>query len=172
MWNFRCRFPDDVYDRIWEPTEWAGDMRYISTNQTINTNNRFDPPRAVMSTAVTPTTASRNINFTLQTSMSSGRLYYTYVHLSELQILAPPNQTRGFNIYLNNELFFGPYSPAYLSLMTLWARDPHFTKEFKFSMQRTVNSTLPPLLNAYEIYTFDPLPQSETATKDGMHVLV
>lgn len=162
----KYRFPDDIYDRIWEPTEWAGETRYISTDQNINTNNRFDPPRAVMGTALTASTASRNINFYLQTGKTSHHLYYTYIHISELQILTPLNQTRGFNIYLNNDLFYGPYSPVYLSLMTLWARDPHFTQGYNISLRSTVNSTLPPLLNAYEIYTFEPLSQSETLSAD------
>ncbi|KAL9678104.1 hypothetical protein QQ045_015943 [Rhodiola kirilowii] len=163
----KYRFPDDVYDRIWEPTELSGEMKYISTNQTIYTNDWFDPPQSVMSTAVTASTASGKIDFHLETSKNSGELqYYSCMYICELQILEPLNQTREFYIYLNDVWGYGPYSPPYLSVETLWDTEPYSTQEFNFSVTRTVNSTLPPLLNAFEIYSFVPLSQSETVAEE------
>uniref|UniRef100_A0A7N0TW50 non-specific serine/threonine protein kinase n=3 Tax=Kalanchoe fedtschenkoi TaxID=63787 RepID=A0A7N0TW50_KALFE len=161
-----CRFPDDRYDRIWEPTEWSNGVSYISTNESVYINNGFNPPKAVMSTAVMASTSSGIVDQSSDTDEGSSQQYYTYFHFSEVQKLAP-NQTREFNIYLNSDEFlYGPFQPKYLGMTTVFSVNPHFTKRFNFSITGSVNSTLPPTLNAYEIYTYNAWPQLNTNVMD------
>lgn len=161
----RYRFPDDEYDRIWEPTEWGNGVSYLSTTETPFINNGYNPPKVVMSSAVVASTAFGIVNRNLDRRAGSDQ-YYSYFHFSEVQKLAA-NETREFNIYLDsNEFFYGPFSPEYLGMNTLWSVNPHYTKSYNFSITGTPNSSLPPTLNAYEIYSYNPWNQSATNAAD------
>uniref|UniRef100_A0A7N0TWI0 Malectin-like domain-containing protein n=2 Tax=Kalanchoe fedtschenkoi TaxID=63787 RepID=A0A7N0TWI0_KALFE len=160
------RFPDDIYDRIWAPKEWSNGVRYISTNETININNMYDPPQSVMNTAVIASTSFGIVDQSFDTDEDSSQQYYTYMHLSELQKLAQ-NQTREFNIYLDSNYFYkGPFQPHYLSVTSLYSLNIHSTTRYNFSITASENSTLPPMLNAYEIYTYNQMPQLATNEQD------
>ncbi|KAJ4869283.1 Interleukin-1 receptor-associated kinase 4 protein [Raphanus sativus] len=68
----------------------------------------------------------------------------------------------------NGELYYGPLIPHKLKLTTIKSQSPVTCKGGKCSFQliRTNRSTLPPLLNAFEIYTAIQFPQSETDESD------
>lgn len=170
LW-YVCRFPDDAYDRIWEPSEWGNGVSYLSTNETPFINNGYNPPKIVMSSAVVGSTAFGIVNQNLDRAVGNDQ-YYSYFHFTEVQKFVA-NQTREFNIYLDsNEFFYGPFSPEYLGMNTLWSVNPHYTKRYNFSITGTPNSTFPPALNAYEVYSYNPWNQSVTNAADSMRLFI
>ena len=120
-----------------------------------------------MSTAATPTTDSSPLNFYWDSKTATSE-YYIYMHFAEV-VKLKANQSRSFNITINGEPFYGPFVPKYLSTTTLYSPSPlTIAKKYEVSIFKTENSTLPPILNAVEIYSVKNLSQSETDQQDGM----
>lgn len=138
----------------------------------MNPGKYYKPPSEIMSTAITPTNASEPLVYTWFTYQN--KAYYVYLHFSEIQKLKA-NQSRSFDIFLNGELYYGPLVLDYLNVTTIYSTSPlHITANsfgfgnYTFSLIKRKNSTLPPILNAIEIYTSVDFSQSETSRDDGM----
>ncbi|KFK27504.1 hypothetical protein AALP_AA8G391600 [Arabis alpina] len=159
------RSPFDDYDRQWNPysrTEWT----HISTTLEVDNSNKYVPPNNALKNAATPTNA--NAPLTIEWSSDNPEdLYYLYAHFAEIQDLRATD-TREFNILLNEEHYYGPLIPAMLSVSTILSRSLKTCKGGKCSFQlvRTSRSTLPPLLNALEVYSVIQLLQTETNQSD------
>ncbi|KAI4305442.1 hypothetical protein L6164_028807 [Bauhinia variegata] len=163
------RFNYDVYDRIWwKLDEQVGQNNWTSFSNSIPAgslkNNDFQPPEIVMSTWVTPVNASAPLNFSWTPPKASNQ-YYVYMHFAELQELAK-NETRAFNVILNGQTQNETIVPKYLKVDTFYSRSAISGERFEILLVRTQNSTLPPILNAIEIYKVKEFPQSETNQED------
>ncbi|XP_023521501.1 LRR receptor-like serine/threonine-protein kinase IOS1 [Cucurbita pepo subsp. pepo] len=162
--NQTYRFPFDVYDRLWSPfnfNEWT----QVSTNQTVDAtdHNNHQPPSVVMKTASTPINASKPLEIWWDTVNSSQ--YYVFIHFAEVVELRG-NQSRGFNIMHNGDHFYGPLIPSYLSTLTVYSREQlDAADRHTFSLVPIENATLPPIINAFEIYTVKDI--SELASDKG-----
>lgn len=156
-------YPYDVYDRYWPAYEGAGNMGIINTTNTVDSNsyNVFQPPSLVMRTAVTPINETAPISFYWVPDNATTQ-FYVYVHFAEVEVLTA-NQTRQFDIMLNGSLWYDKnLSPVYLSSTTVYSQGPMSKPKFDFKLVRTATSTLPPLLNAMEIYNVKNFSQSPT----------
>ncbi|XP_009126677.2 receptor-like protein kinase At5g59670 isoform X1 [Brassica rapa] len=158
------RYSSDTYDRIWRPyfqMEWTN----ISTDLDVFSSNKYAPPQDALKNAATPTNASAPLKIEWSSANPDAQ-YYLYTHFAELQDLQA-NETREFNILWNGENYYGPLTPGKYSL-TILSRSPRTCEGVRCSVQliRTNISTLPPLLNAYEVYTVIQFPQSETDESD------
>uniref|UniRef100_M4DUV7 Protein kinase domain-containing protein n=1 Tax=Brassica campestris TaxID=3711 RepID=M4DUV7_BRACM len=93
--------------------------------------------------------------------------YHLYAHFAELQDLEA-NETREFSMVWNGQHYYGPLVPLKLNLLTIFNKSPRTCNGGKCNVQliRTNRSTLPPLLNAFEVFTVIHLPQSETDESD------
>ena len=90
------------------------------------------------------------------------------MHFAEVVDLKA-NQSRSFNITINGNHFYGPFVPQYLSTTTVYSQSAlMMAKKYEVSIFKTESSTLPPILNAVEIYSVKNLLQSETDQQDGM----
>ena len=166
------RYPDDPYDRIWFPyvdvTRWAE----ISTDMQVATGNvYFEPPFAVMQTAIRPRNVSENIKFTLELQSNFPRdLWLGYIdslHFAELQRL-PSDALREFNINNGALNYRKAYRPDYLSIFTIYSQEPtQFGSEYTMSLDATANSTLPPIINAIEIFSVISTALVGTDSQDG-----
>ncbi|CAF2334974.1 unnamed protein product [Brassica napus] len=150
--NF-IRYPSDIYDRVWLPyfqREWT---QISTTFQVNNSNNGYAPPKAALTTAATPTNSSAPL--TIQWN-------------SKLQT----NETREFNIVWNGEVIHSLFTPPKFIAFTIYSASPRTCEGGECSLQltRTNRSTLPPLLNAIEVYTVIQFPQSETNEIDVIAV--
>ncbi|KAF2323512.1 hypothetical protein GH714_035857 [Hevea brasiliensis] len=163
--NQTVRYADDVYDRTWTPYhffKWAE----INTSQTIDSQaqNIYQPPSVVMSTAATP--ANANENMTLSIDMEDSTLkFFVYMHFSEI-VKLKANQSREFNISFNGAYWVGPVVPQYLYTTTAYSTSALTAGQYQFSLYKTEGSTLPPLLNAIEIYYVLQLLQSQSNQED------
>ncbi|KAI4305437.1 hypothetical protein L6164_028803 [Bauhinia variegata] len=162
------RYNYDVYDRFWSADVDVGENDRTSLNVPIRAGslrtNNFHPPEIVMSTFIAPANASSSLCFSW-TSTNASNKYYVYMHFAELQVLAK-NETRAFNITLNGQVRYGNLVPKYLSVDTYRTKSAISGERFEYRLVRTENSTLPPILNAIEIYTVKELPQLETDQED------
>ena len=123
-----------------------------------------------MSTAVTPFTTNDSIGLYWSPNNATSQ-YYFYMHFAEIENLQA-NQSREFNIFLNGDLWYKALSPRYLVATTIYSptyrTKPDSETKFKIWINKTETSTLPPILNAIEIYTVNQLLQAQTDQKDGM----
>lgn len=162
------RYPKDVYDRTWIPyfqPEWT----QISTTANVSNQNHYDPPQAVLKVAATPTNldAPLMINWTLENPDDQ---IYLYRHFTEIQDIKA-NDTREFDCVLNGEkINTQVFSPKYLEIKTMFTTIPRECEGGICGMQliRTQTSTLPPLLNGFEVYSVLQLPQAQTNENEGI----
>ncbi|CAM0948552.1 unnamed protein product [Alopecurus aequalis] len=129
------RYPDDRHDRIWYPSDlYYGDE--IKTDKQVKTyHQEFEIPMAVMQTAIRPPKGEREIRF------------------SELEVL-PSNASRQYDITGNGELLPSgkAYSPVYLESSYVYS-EPTEDSQYNVSISALAKSTLPPIINAFELFT-------------------
>ncbi|CAA0384665.1 unnamed protein product [Arabidopsis thaliana] len=163
--NKLITFPNDAYDRIWVPyldSNW----KMISTETKVNDTGSFNLPHAVVTTAAIPTNASESMTYTNFLPFPSDKIFY-FLHFSEVQVLGA-NETREFDILLNGKFIAESYRPEYMQPKTVLNSYPVTCGEGKcmFELRKTERSTLPPLLNAVELYIVVETPQAETNEND------
>jgi len=115
-----------------------------------------------MSTAVAPANDSAPLVISWQPKDET-ELFYVYMHFTEIQVLTT-NQTRQFNIRRNGDYYF---SPRYHVVDTIYTTSAISGKVIKYSLERTENSTLPPIISAIEIYRVIDLQKPQTLQADG-----
>nr|CAB3460924.1 unnamed protein product [Digitaria exilis] len=125
----------------------------------------------VLQTAITPRNASNNIEFSWSREAqpkdpSPG--YIAIMQFSELQVV-PNNALREFYVYLNGELWYPVgITPFYLSANFAYDMDPlPDSAQYNVSINATANSTLPPFINAVEIFSVISTGNVGTDSKDG-----
>ena len=78
---------------------------------------------------------------------------------------------RAMNIFINGSYWYGPLVPEYLSDVTLYSTGvinvPNGGK-LDISIQRNDSSSLPPIINAIEIYILKQFPQVQTNQAESM----
>lgn len=174
-----CRYPNDSHDRVWLPWSnepyWA-EISTASLVQNVN-NDHFEAPSAVMQTAVVPVNGSK-IDFSWTPDSSGDNKkpnpgYLAVMHFSEIQTL-PPGAVREFDITINDKPWYGPFTPEFLYSDAVYSTSPGYgNRQYNVSIVATANSTLPPLLNALEIFTALPVPLLGTDAGDGKcHLLL
>ncbi|XP_057781678.1 probable LRR receptor-like serine/threonine-protein kinase At1g05700 [Salvia miltiorrhiza] len=157
--NATIRFPDDPYDRQWARDTFmngtiqvTSDARLSSDIQTVD-----KPPLAVLKTAVTAPTLNSTIDFYLALSKSFNSSVYANWYFSEVTRLGP-NQTRSFAFYKDNVAFSTPFSPPYENCTGKFVSNISISANNTFSLVANENSTLPPLVNAMEVFILGDLP--------------
>ncbi|XP_047339203.1 probable LRR receptor-like serine/threonine-protein kinase At4g29180 [Impatiens glandulifera] len=153
--NGSGRYQDDTFDRIWKPYSSSPSWETFATPIDINVvENGNRAPQEVIRSFVKP----KNPNDSLELYWNEtdvGSRFYVYLYFAELEQLR--NQSRVFNVSWNGLHLFGPISPRFRYAETAWSLTGLVAKEHRISIYRTGNSTLPPILNAIEVYTLKPL---------------
>ncbi|KAJ8638569.1 hypothetical protein MRB53_012836 [Persea americana] len=163
------RYPDDAYDPVWSP---RGDNPWIpiNTSSSINLSKDigYQPPLPVMNTSVMLSNLSENFSFYFPRSNGDPRLqYHVFMHFAELERLQS-NHSREFNFYMDGNYAYGPFSPKYLSVVTIFTTIPLSGRDqHTIDLCKTMSSTLPPNLNAVEVFTITQLSTSPTNSTDG-----
>ncbi|KAJ0541480.1 putative non-specific serine/threonine protein kinase [Helianthus annuus] len=154
-------YVDDKYDRIWDLATKAVRVRAVQASDAVSLKSFSEEqvPLKVMSTAIIPINSTELYH---RWNATSSDEYIIYVHLAEVEILES-NQKREFNIY-NNGIFIGKFSPS-TSITTIMLSSNSPT--YELILRQTLNSTLPPILNAIEVYTLKQLLQNQTDDQDA-----
>lgn len=146
-------------------------LTLLTTTLQVNTSNGYDLPQRVMATAVTLLNASTKIleiHWTLKPPTSK---FYLYMHFAELQSLQA-NETREFDVTMNGNVTTESYSPKFFKMQTLYSITPRQCDggECLLQLVKTSSSTLPPLINAIEVFTVIDFSQFETNGDEGIYV--
>ncbi|KAJ1701178.1 hypothetical protein LUZ63_000957 [Rhynchospora breviuscula] len=159
------RYPDDKYDRWWasySKAAWAN----ISTNATVAPNAELEDPSLVIQTAATSLTTKEPLVMNW-TNDNMSATYCVILHFAEIQLgNISKTARREFNIFGKGSIMSSqPYTPALLSTQFI---DFNYTNAltYNISLEATLSSTLPPLLNAIELYTILPV-TATTYAQDG-----
>lgn len=163
------RYPDDPFDRVWEPCSNEPYWSELSTTSKVRSpfGDFFQVPSIVLQTAAVPVNSSELIFYLILPSGEVHLPYLIFMHFAELQSL-PANVSRTFDIKLNGGLWYGAYKPTYLVADTVYTINPEVRDYYNFSLAATNTSALPPIINGLEIYSV--MGRSEVATDktDGM----
>ncbi|KAF8725795.1 hypothetical protein HU200_020354 [Digitaria exilis] len=148
-------YPDDPHDRVWLPWVFE-DTTSISTSNGVNTGDgTFEAPSKVMQTAIIPRDGSNTIKFRWRSKpqpRDPTPEYIAIMYFSELQLLYS-NALRELSVMIN-EARWPAFSPGNLSSYTLYNSYPlAINAEYNVTINATTNSTLPPLINAVEVYS-------------------
>ncbi|XP_021303599.1 putative leucine-rich repeat receptor-like protein kinase At2g19210 [Sorghum bicolor] len=154
------RYPDDPHDRLWIPSVDAANWTVISTTSWVQNIHKdlFGAPSKVMQTAITPRNASKNIELfwepkPVPKDPSLG--YITVMHFSELQEL-PHGAVRHIYISFNGR-YVEDFTPDLLYAETAYNVIPvGGYARYNVSLNATANSTLPPIINAMEVFSLFP----------------
>lgn len=132
----------------------------------IDTSIDDDPPQAVMQNAVTPSRASDSIQLTIDFPAKAVPIYMN-LYFSEVTQL-DTTQKRSFELYVNDKPLPNPevIVPPYRTVVERGLTNLSASSNTSFSLVATSDSTLPPLLNAMEVFYVDVLTDG-TNSKDG-----
>ncbi|XP_021765382.1 probable LRR receptor-like serine/threonine-protein kinase At1g05700 isoform X2 [Chenopodium quinoa] len=159
---------DDPYDRPWALANklWAS-WDSLSSNASMNFSftDAYELPPSVLKTAAIPEHGGDSLMFDWNYSSITGS-YQVYWHFAEILKLGI-NDSREFSISMSGNFESGKISPEYGRPITVVSPVTQFDEsQLKFNIMKTSNSTLPPILNALEIYKVLDLPASATYQKD------
>ncbi|KAK9266037.1 hypothetical protein L1049_017792 [Liquidambar formosana] len=145
------RYKDDSYDRIWFPYNMPNCVPF-DTPLPIDSLGESDYklPSRVMKTAVKPLNDRDSLDFDFETGDSTLE-FYVYMHFAELEKLQE-NQSREFDIQINGLPWKNSVVPNYLNSTTIDTRKLVRGTKLSFSISKTSDSSLPPILNAMEMY--------------------
>ncbi|XP_020423107.1 uncharacterized protein At1g24485 [Prunus persica] len=145
------RYPSDDFDRIWDAVEVGNGLVKVTTDaQTIDTSVPDQPPVAAFQYGITTSKTSEAI--LLVTDLPPVEVpIYIIMYFSEVTEL-DSTQTRSFEIYIDGKSHFDPIVPAYGSVVEMSITNISASSNTSFSLVATSDSTLPPLINAMEVY--------------------
>ncbi|KAJ3678964.1 hypothetical protein LUZ61_021128 [Rhynchospora tenuis] len=166
--SHRLRYPDDPYDRYWRNytlNTWTN----ISTTSTFDPDTDFGTPSIVMQTAAITSSIKQplELSWTLYDYQNKTTVFLVILHYGEIEDISP-NDLREFDIFYNGRAVALFTSIVPDKLYPGWATysstgyDVH-----NVSLKATSNSTLPPLLNAFELYVITPATGIPTYSADG-----
>ncbi|KAL6006031.1 hypothetical protein ACLOJK_040076 [Asimina triloba] len=147
--DMEIRYAIDVFDRIWSTDSLADSEPFASSSIIKHNNEDFQPPSAVMRTAVRPVNG-RDVLYFNWTAKDKETEFLVFMHFAEIEVLGR-NQVREFNVCCVG--CDGPYKPKFRAVITRSTEQP-LSGQYRYScsVRNTASATLPPLLNAIEIY--------------------
>lgn len=179
-----CRYPDDVFDRIWSPF-FSPEWKQITTSFDVNNSNNYEPPKAALKSAATPgdNGTQLTINWTLDNPNEQVHLYFHFAELeplednsSDISLVAEMARLlhiRMFYIVVNGNVTSDSVVPLDLAVSTVETM-VNKCDGGKCSLQLVKSegspSVLLPLVNAMEAFTAIKFPHSETNPDDGMYI--
>nr|XP_017250465.1 PREDICTED: putative leucine-rich repeat receptor-like protein kinase At2g19210 [Daucus carota subsp. sativus] len=166
-----CRYKDDRHDRIWDSIDYSNSSIVYNPEETL-TELDFYVPYKVMRTAIAPDNTSNPLTITWEPLNVSDQ-FLIYLHLAEVQTLQS-NQIREFNLYLNGNLWTPNNEPVIPTNQTSVVRSsaPELpASKHEIVMQKTERSTLPPIINALEVYSVKKFLQSQTHSQDAGSIM-
>ncbi|GFP99562.1 uncharacterized protein at1g24485 [Phtheirospermum japonicum] len=165
--NATIRYPDDLYDRLWAPEVSRNGMVPVTSEDMFGTSLIVAdlPPPAVLKHAVTA--VSPNSSIELFMGFPSVEVpVYVNAYFSEVARLGP-NETRSLSVWKDNKPFSTPVSPPFENCTELYTSDITASTNTTFSLVPANDSTLPPLINAMEVFVVGRELTNGTNKQDG-----
>ncbi|KAL5227886.1 hypothetical protein ABZP36_016151 [Zizania latifolia] len=168
------RYPVDKYDRFWE--SWYNSSYpwlHLSTTREVRSlpgDDKFQVPSEILQKA---STINSNVNLLYITVKAGNRLLDSrdlkllpIFYFAELN--TSRNMIRLFNIWSDGEQLFANFSPSLLQVDSMY-QNGRFLQNINttFTLRKQPTSQLPPLINAFEVYS---LVQMDNFTTDSNDV--
>ncbi|KAK6911975.1 Leucine-rich repeat, partial [Dillenia turbinata] len=161
--NETIRYRDDAYDRVWDPYTPCCEVIDSSFSSDSLSSTEYKLPPMAMKTALQPWNEGESLQFSLKIEDAT-KMFYVYLHFAEIQSLQE-GDVRELFVTLNDDSPFGPsFRPEYMTSTTLESIYSLSGDHLTFTISTTENSTLPPILNALEVYEvlqFQQLPTNQ-----------
>ncbi|KOM54538.1 hypothetical protein LR48_Vigan10g043000 [Vigna angularis] len=162
--NQTIRYPDDAFDRIWAPSYGIGLSEVKSEASGIDSNTAEDhPPQAALENAVISSSTTQYMQFINRLSTEELPIYITS-YFSEVNESAVGK--RSIQMYIDNKPFLSPIVPPFGSVKEVFITNMTASAKTSFTLQASDTSTLPPLLNALEVYTLSDTLTAGTDSRD------
>ncbi|TVU09276.1 hypothetical protein EJB05_42737, partial [Eragrostis curvula] len=158
------RYPYDSFDRAW----WSMvDSRWTntSTRSAIQPDPKFVEPLPVLQTAVEASGNDTVLTPVTWKDNRATRSFMVFLHFADFQNA----QLRQFDIYFNGaKLQESSYTPSFLVASCIYSSTPVTATDatYNITLVATAKSVLPPMLNAFEVYTLHPHTSPTTFSKD------
>ncbi|KAF3325232.1 protein kinase [Carex littledalei] len=148
------RYPDDRYDRWWL-NDFLKETVEISTNSTIQTDQDFDTPSLVMQTAASTKNTQQPIDFNWPSNNKFTR-FYLILHFAEIKNTSSTGP-RVFSIDSHTSTEDVNYTLTdRLSSKWFTTELSNYTN-YDISVEGDPSSSIPPILNAFEVYIISPV---------------
>ncbi|XVF68671.1 hypothetical protein PTKIN_Ptkin11bG0020100 [Pterospermum kingtungense] len=159
------RSTDDIYDRIWVPAINKGDFTVLTSDESIIEVSLDDgPPQAVFQNAFA--TNSTSMSITLGTNLPTTEVpMYMNMYFSEVSVL-DSTQKRSFELYIDGKPNSNPIIPVYGAAKEMYLANYTASSNTTFSLVASSDSTLPPLINALEVFTISDVLTDGTNSND------
>ncbi|CAO2814724.1 unnamed protein product [Amaranthus hypochondriacus] len=170
--SYVIRYKDDAFDRIWTSAYWPKESITQSTSEISSNLDAFSLPSSVMKAGIVPENVSRPIQLILNLNhgIDGNTEIFVFFHVTEFSKLRK-GEVREFTITVNGIPFFGSFKPNYLEAKTIYNTEPTTVGLFvNILIERTSISTLPPVLNAIELYSLKRLSQLSTYEADVLAI--
>ncbi|CAM0913920.1 unnamed protein product [Alopecurus aequalis] len=144
------RFPDDPNDRFWV-SRTSSIWQNLSTRDIVNTKDNYEVPNAVLQTAIVPINNGTTVlNLAITGPSKTSLQFMVFLHFVDFQ----NSKLRQFDVHIVDEPFF-QYSPKYLTVSHVKNSAWSSTTDDKYNVTLVATniSMLPPIINAYEVYT-------------------
>ncbi|KAK1425422.1 hypothetical protein QVD17_20774 [Tagetes erecta] len=163
------RYADDKYDRIWNPSTNISGFTDVQTSSPVSlgSSTKEKVPSKVMSNALKLTNTTQGYMYSWKATDVTQE-YFIYIYFAEIETLQI-NQTREFDIYINDVYWDGPISPIDHTTSTYFIIANN-ASSYELTLYKTQNSTLPPMVNAIELYNAVHLEQRQTEDQDATAV--
>ncbi|XP_052166863.1 probable LRR receptor-like serine/threonine-protein kinase At1g51810 [Oryza glaberrima] len=150
MGTINIAYPLDPYDRYWLAEDSNPMWGYLNSKRNIQPESITEVPSAVLQKAVQVAGNGRMLNITWEDNTPDLQVT-VFLHFADFQ----KSQPRQFNIYFNSYDKPYLYSPSYLAAGVVYSPSWYGESdgEFNVTLVATAKSVLPPMLNAFEIYT-------------------
>ncbi|KAK4441126.1 putative LRR receptor-like serine/threonine-protein kinase [Sesamum alatum] len=164
--NATIRFPDDPYDRLWIPEVMSAGMVRVRSDALFSKGLTLadQPPPAVLKNAVTAVTPNSSLQLSMGFPVVPAPVYVNG-YFSEVTLLGP-NQNRTYSVYKDNRSYSEPFSPPFENCTELYTSNLTASVNTTFSLVPANFSTLPPLINAMEIFVIGDALTNGTNNRD------
>ena len=169
-----CRYPHDVFDRIWLPEHYPGDTK--SEAVSIDVSDAEDkPPPAVLQTAAVGLFwgifDESILSLSTEDLPAMNVPVYITAYFSEVVHLNATDK-RSIDVYINGDPYSREINPPFGGVSVVYITNRTANSNTNITIRGSSDSTLPPLLNAYEVYTVSGALTEGTNRDDGLWVLV
>ncbi|XP_050203594.1 probable LRR receptor-like serine/threonine-protein kinase At1g05700 [Mercurialis annua] len=164
-------YPNDRLNRIWKPITPSGLLAVQANFTTLDYTVVNEPPDETIIQAVQSQLPTESIIFPPFEFDGTNRLYHVDFYFTEID--QDPNAIRNIYLYVNDALEF-TITPQYKNCTGYMINTQSFGSLI-VSLVPTLESTLPPIISAIEVYTAtDPLVGAGTSQDDldGLAVLI
>ncbi|XP_048564918.1 senescence-induced receptor-like serine/threonine-protein kinase [Triticum urartu] len=171
--EFITRYPLDPYDRFWEGWSFSYNtypwmtLNTSSPVRRLPGDNTFQVPEGILQQASTLDTnySFFEINVAVGPNLDPTNLQLLPIfHFAEV---VDNNPNRSFNIYSGDEMLFPDFSPSRSQVDSMHQNGRFLhNPAASFLLNKTNNSVLPPLINAFELYSLVRMDNLTTDSKD------